>query len=86
VLELDPAARVVVRIFEEKLTGTETATFEPADDGTLVHVALDYTLTDGGPAKAVADVIFIRRALRDSIRRTLRRFAVEAAEEAAPPG
>jgi hypothetical protein len=30
----------------------------------------------------VADAIFIRRALRDSLRRTLFRFAVEAEEEA----
>ena len=34
---------------------------------------------DFGP---VADVIFIRRALRDSLRRTLARFAVEAEDEA----
>jgi hypothetical protein len=30
----------------------------------------------------VADVLFVRRALRDALRRTLRRFAVEAEEEA----
>ena len=82
-LELDAPSRVVVRVFDEKLSGTETATFEAAEGGALVRVALDYTLNEGGPAKAVADVVFIRRALRDSIRRTLRRFAVEAAEEAA---
>jgi hypothetical protein len=29
------------------------------------------------------DVIFIRRAQRDALMRTLRRFAVEAAEQAA---
>ena len=31
---------------------------------------------------AVTDMLFIRRALRDSLERTLRRFAVEAEEEA----
>ena len=51
--------------------------------GCEVLVELDYELNEGGPLRAVADLIFIRRALRDSIRRTLQRFAVEAAEEAA---
>ena len=32
----------------------------------------------------MTDVFFIRRALRDSLRRTLRRFATEAEEEAGP--
>ena len=31
----------------------------------------------------VSDVLFIRRALSDSLARTLRRFSVEAAEEVA---
>ena len=43
---------------------------------------LEYTLTKYGPLGAVADAIFIRRALRDSLRRTIARFAVEAEEEA----
>ena len=45
-------------------------------------VELDYELTKYGPLRAVADVIFIGRALRDSLRRTLGRFAVEAEDEA----
>ena len=43
---------------------------------------LDYTLTEGGPLSGITDLLFIRRALTDAIRRTLRRFATEAAEEA----
>ena len=85
VLELEPPSRVVVRVADETLSGTETAVFEPTDHGSVVDVALDYALNDGGPLKAVTDAIFIRRALRDSIRRTLGRFAVEAAEDAALP-
>ena len=88
VMELDPPGRVVVRVFDDQLSGRQTVTFEPPLDGgegSAVVVELDYTLNEGGPLRALADVIFIRRALRDSIRRTLQRFAVEAAEEGALP-
>ena len=47
-----------------------------------VALVLDYELTSGGPLRALADAIFIRRALRDSLRRTLFRFEVEAEDEA----
>ena len=53
-----------------------------APGGSVVEVALEYELTGGGPFRALADAIFIRRALRDALRRTLSRFAVEAEEEA----
>ena len=47
-----------------------------------MELSLEYTLTGYGLLGPVADVIFIRRALRDSLRRTLARFEVEAQEEA----
>jgi hypothetical protein len=43
---------------------------------------LEYELTRYGPLSGVADALFIRRALRDSLRRTLFRFGLEAEEEA----
>jgi hypothetical protein len=66
----------------------EVTTFVGAE--TLIRVSRDADLLvlgsrRYGPLRAVADFIFIRRALRDSLRRTLRRFAVEAAEEARLP-
>ena len=85
VVELEPPSRVVVDVIDDKLTGRQTVTFNADAEGCEVWAELEYELTEGGPLKAVADVIFIRRALRDSIRRTLERFAVEAAEEAALP-
>jgi Polyketide cyclase / dehydrase and lipid transport len=74
--------RFATRVAEERLLGTQRAVFQPADDGgAVVRVELEYELTTEAPLKAVADVIFIRRALRDALRRTLRRFAIEAEEE-----
>jgi hypothetical protein len=69
-------------IFDESLHGTQRAGFEAIEDRTRVVVELEYELQRGGPLRAVSDVLFIRRALRDSLRRTLGRFAVEAEDEA----
>ena len=87
VAELEPPGRVVIDVLDDKLSGRQTVTFEPDEEGEgcRMLVELDYKLNEGGRLRAIANFIFIRRALRDSIRRTLERFAVEAAEEAALP-
>jgi uncharacterized membrane protein len=74
--------RFATRLFERSLHGTQLTVFDPGPGGTRVTVVLEYELTKYGPLGAVADVLFVRRALRDALRRTLRRFAVEAEEEA----
>ena len=72
-----------MQIFEDALTGTQTFAALPGPDGgSIVQLRLDYELAQGGPLRGVADWIFIRRALRDALRRTLHRFALEAEEEA----
>jgi hypothetical protein len=75
--------RFATQVFEEALQGHQT--FRAAEDagGARVQLKLEYELNRGGPLRGLADVIFIRRALRDALRRTLARFAVEAEEEAA---
>jgi hypothetical protein len=50
--------------------------------GAEVELSLEYTLTKYGPFSKIADAIFIRRALRDALIRTVNRFAVEAEDEA----
>jgi hypothetical protein len=73
--------RIVTELFEDALSGRQTATFRPEDGETLVEVELDYELTRSGVLRQLTDVIFIRRALAQALARTLRRFATEAAEE-----
>jgi hypothetical protein len=73
---------IVTEVFEEALGGRQSVRFEPEDDETLIELELDYKLTQAGVLRAIADVIFIRRALAAALARTLRRFAAEAAEEA----
>jgi hypothetical protein len=74
--------RFSTQVFEEALMGTQTLRVAPAMDGADVELALEYELAKYGPLGGIADAIFIRRALRDALRRTLFRFGIEAEEEA----
>jgi hypothetical protein len=73
---------VATLVFDDRLAGKQSLRLAPAGPGAAVELSLEYTLTKYGPLGPVADVLFIRRAIRDSLVRTLRRFAVEAEEEA----
>lgn len=82
-------ALISTRIAEESLAGMQTAQFDPDPEGggSLATLTLEYELNPTsvwrrGPLGRVTDALFIRRALADSLARTLRRFATEAAEEA----
>jgi hypothetical protein len=76
------ADRFATMVFEERLVGTQTFRVVESEAGSRAELSLEYRLTKYGPLSAVADAIFIRRAIRDSLRRTLSRFSVEAEEEA----
>ena len=65
---------------DDSLTGRQTVRFEALADGVSVSVVLDYRLRRRLPAGALVDRLFIRRALADSLRRTLGRFAAELAD------
>jgi hypothetical protein len=82
VVEGEGPDRFVTRVFEERLHGAQTLRVVESEAGSRAELSLEYTLTKYGPLSAIADAIFIRRAIRDSLRRTLYRFSVEAEEEA----
>jgi Polyketide cyclase / dehydrase and lipid transport len=82
VLEEEGPDRFSTRVFEDRLHGTQTFRVVESEAGSRAELSLEYELTKYGPLSAVADAIFIRRAIRDSLRRTLYRFSVEAEEEA----
>jgi hypothetical protein len=74
--------RFATRVYEERLVGTQTAEVEGAEGGTRVRLTLEYELGKGGFVTAVTDLVYTRRTLRDALVRSLRRFAVEAEEDA----
>ena|SRR5215207_2729068 len=72
-----------VEVEDPKLHGVQTVTFEAKTDPprTELKVELQYTLkgaTFGGP---IVDMLFVRRALTDSLRKTLMRFRRELEAE-----
>jgi hypothetical protein len=74
--------RFSTHVYEDALAGTQTLRALPASDGSEVELSLEYGLARYGPLRGIADALFIRRALRDALRRTLFRLGVEAEEEA----
>jgi hypothetical protein len=74
--------RFTTMVFESALMGRQTLRAVPHGAGAEVELSLEYTLVKYGPLSVVADTLFIRRALRDSLARTVGRFAVEAEDEA----
>jgi hypothetical protein len=74
--------RFSTQVFEGALMGTQTLRVAPAPEGAEIELTLDYELAKYGPLAGVADALFIRRALRDALRRTLYRFKIEAEDEA----
>ena len=67
-----------VAVEDPRITGTQTIAFQAREEGRIaVVLELDYELKQGGPIGAVVDALFVRRAFRDALRRTLSRFARE---------
>jgi len=62
---------------DPKLRGTQEVAFRPTEGGVQVELGLDYRLKGGNLFMKVTDLLFIRRAVRDSLRRTLVRYARE---------
>jgi Polyketide cyclase / dehydrase and lipid transport len=64
-----------------KLEGTQRVAFEPQPDSVKITLALEYRLKRRNLLTPLVDLLFIRRANGDALRRTLRRFASELAAE-----
>jgi hypothetical protein len=77
-----PPGGFATLVFEDRLAGRQAFRAIESEGGARVELSLEYTLTRYGPLGPLADAIFIRRALRDSLRRTVQRFVVEAQEDA----
>jgi hypothetical protein len=71
-----------LEVEDEKLTGTQSVRFAVAgEDRVAIELELEYRLKRMFFGAQLVDWLFIRRALRDSLHRTLRRFAIELAAE-----
>jgi hypothetical protein len=80
----EPRVGQTLDVEDEKLRGTQRVSFEPLEDGVRVGLELAYELKERRGVLPVVDLLFIRRPQRDSLQRTLRRFATELASEQQP--
>ena len=81
VTEYEPRGGQTVAVDDERLTGSQTVRFEPVGDEVRVTLSLDYRLKGANFFTPLADVVFIRREITESLRRTLRRFGHERRAE-----
>jgi len=77
VTAFEARAGQTLAVEDEKLSGTQRVAFEPGSDGVEVALELEYELKGANAFTPLADVLFIRRALRESLKRSLLRFARE---------
>jgi len=71
-----------VDLEDERIRGTQTVTFEPQAGSVRVTLALEYVIKQERGVPFFVDHAFVRRPMRDSLARTLSRFARECRAQA----
>ena len=77
VTAFEARAGQTLAVEDEKLHGTQRVVFEPGSDGVQVALELEYEIKGANVFTPLTDALFIRRALRESLKRSLLRFARE---------
>ena len=77
----DPGLAVTTTFEDERVKGEQRAAFAPlAQGGTRVAVEVEYEVKPGNGVPKIVDVLFVRRAMGDALRRTLTRYRAEAGD------
>jgi hypothetical protein len=77
-----PREGQALEVEDEKIRGSQRVGFTPHEGGVVVTLELEYELKERRGVVPVVDLLFIRRPQRESLQRTLRRFAIEARDGA----
>ena len=83
VIDYEARTGQTLAVEDQRLTGTQRVHFEALGDEVTVSLTLEYTLKERSIVSPFIDFLFIRRALRDSLRRTVTRFGHERRAEVA---
>jgi hypothetical protein len=81
VVSYTPGEGQELAVQDTQIHGRQTVRFTPLDGGVGVELALDYAIKDRTLLTPVVDLLFVRRAQSDSLRRTLSRFARELRDQ-----
>jgi len=79
VVSHEPLASQTVEVEDDSIRGRQIVAFVPTGDGVEVQLSLTYELRKRSPLTPLVDRLFIRRAMRASLRATLARFGAELA-------
>src|SRR3954452_1862670 len=70
-----------VEVEDASVSARQTVAFSPGTAETEVTLTLEYTVKERSLWTPIVDLLFIRRAFNDALRRTLARFAIERKAE-----
>jgi hypothetical protein len=85
VLAYEPRVSCATRVEDDQLQGTQTISFAPHDKGATVRLQLTYDIQARTLLTPLVDLFFVKRTQRESLQRTLHRFALELRDEHDPP-
>lgn len=74
VVAREPLEGQTLEVEDDSITGQQTVTFTPEEEGVGVELALDYAIKKRSPVTWLVDLLFIRRLMAGSLRSTLGRF------------
>jgi hypothetical protein len=77
VIEHEPLAGQTVAVSDDSIDGLQSVSFTPVEQGVEVQLTLEYRIKKRSPFTPLVDLLFIRRAMASSLRRTLARFGAE---------
>jgi hypothetical protein len=77
VTSYEPRSGQTLAVEDSRLRGTQQVRFTPGPETVKVTLSLDYELKERAPLTWLLDLLFVRRAVVASLRRTLARFARE---------
>jgi hypothetical protein len=80
----EPLKGQTVEVSDDAIRGEQAIAFTPEPPGVRVELSLAYEIRRRSPLTPVIDVLFIRRAMTDSLEQTLSRFGASL-ESAHPP-
>ena len=77
----EPRVGQTVRLEDERVSGVQSVRFRPYEGGCRVELERSYEPKDPRLRPALLDRLVVRRSQRETLERTLRRFAAELAAE-----
>ncbi len=76
VMAHEPLAGQTLQVEDDSVRARQTVAFTPTDNGVEIELSLEYELLRRSIFTAIVDLLFIRRAMENSLRATLERFGL----------